>query len=204
MGRVRRCGTANTVADYPWNFGATSSTDPYPNCPPIASYQSTFDGKGYTIVRLTIAGANTNAGLLAVITAYAVIRDLGIITPIISSSGASANVGALAGNNGGLMTASYASGGAITVTGPTPKVGGLIGQNSGDIRVVWSDASVNASTIGAGNGLIGNHNGYTGGIYEAWAISLTPGDNTLYALWNSGEKPPTTPPSTAPPTAKSP
>ena len=157
MGRVRQCGTANTVAeskttaqmqaptgytgvyanwnrdfdgdtfpDYPWNFGTTTSTDPYPNCPPIASYQSTFDGKGYTIVRLTIAGANTNAGLLAVITAYAVIRDLGIIIPIIIS-GASANVGALAGNNGGLMTASYASGGAITVTGPTLKVGGLIG-----------------------------------------------------------------------------
>ena len=100
---------------------------PLPQLPPIASYQSTFGGKGYTIVRLTIAGADANAGLFAVITAYAVIRDLGIITPIIISSGASANVGALAGNNGGLMTASYASGGAITVTGPTPKVGGLIG-----------------------------------------------------------------------------
>ena len=46
--------------------------------------------------------------------------------------------------------------------------------------------------------------GYTGGIYEAWSISLTPGDNTRYALWDSGEKPPTTPRSTAPPTAKSP
>ena len=258
MGCESTCAGYELMAnlDFAADGATVTAADDYPDWTPIASYGSTLDGKGYTIARLTIAGADANAGLFAALTGDAVIRDLGIIAPAVTSGGASANAGALVGNNGGLITASYIDGGSVTVTGATPNVGGLAGQNTGDIRAVWSDASVNASTTGAGNGggLIGIHSGrlsasyaagpvtgssgavlggligaasaaitasycdttattrtncigratggaaaagyptselqtptgYTG-IYEAWAISLTPGDNTRYNVWNFGE-----------------
>ena len=238
---------------------AVTSTDAYPNWTPIPSYQSTLDGKGHTITRLTIDGAdaNANAGLFAALTGDAVIRDLGLIDPtIISGIVDNANVGALVGNNAGLITTSYIDGGTVTVTGANPYAGGLAGQNNGDLRAVWSSASVAASATGGG--LIGQHRGsltasyaagrvtgisgavlggligvaetadaaieasycdttvntqldcigtqtgaavtalgkttselqtptdYTG-IYEAWAITLTPNDDTRYNVWNFGE-----------------
>ena len=248
--------------------GATvTSTDAYPNWTPIPSYQSTLDGKGHTITRLTINGNHANAGLFAALATSTVIRDLGILAPNVTSAAPNANAGALVGNNAGLITASYIDGGSITVTGANPYVGGLAGRNAGtgDLRAVWSAAAVTASTTATSTagGLIGLHTGdltasfaagavssvgaagsaaggligridtagvtivnsycdtaattqsdcigyrtpdapaavaapghptaalktptdYTG-IYEAWAITLTPNDDTRYNVWNFGE-----------------
>ena len=246
---------------------AVTTTDAYPNWTPIPSYQSTLDGKGHTITRLTINGNHANAGLFAALATSTVIRDLGIIAPNVTSAAPNANAGALAGNNAGLITASYIDGGSITVTGANPYAGGLAGRNAGagDLRAVWSDAAVTASTTATSTagGLIGLHTGdltasyaagavssvgaagsaaggligqidtagvtivnsycdttattqsdcigdrtpsagaaavapgkttselqtptdYTG-IYEAWAITLTPNDDTRYNVWNFGE-----------------
>ena len=237
-----------------------SAADAYPDWTPIASYQATLDGKGFYVAGLAVSGDHANAGLFAVLTGDAVILDLGLKTPSISSSGASANAGALAGDNAGRITASYVEGGSVTVTGATSTVGGLAGRNTGDLRAVWATAAVNASSTGAGNGggLIGIHSGNGGsliasyaagavtgsatatvggligdasaavtasycdttastqsdcigsadpatitaegkttaelqsptgytGIYQAWAITITPGDDTLYAPWDFGE-----------------
>ncbi len=242
---------------------AVTSTDDYPNWTPIPSYQSTLDGKGHTITRLTINGSHANAGLFAALTTSTVIRDLGILAPNVTSAAPNANAGALVGNNAGLITASYIDGGSVTVTvtGATSTAGGLAGQNTGDIRAAYSTAAVTASTTATSTagGLIGLHTGgltasyaagpvtgagsavggligqidtagvtiinsycditattqsgcigdrtpaapatvaapgkttselqtptdYTG-IYEAWAITLTPGDNTRYNVWNFG------------------
>ncbi len=250
--------------DFAADGAAVTSTDAYPNWTPIPSYQSTLDGKGHTITRLTISGSHANAGLFAALTANAVIRDLGIIAPNVTSAAPNANAGALVGNNAGLITASYIDGGSITVTvtGATSTAGGLAGQNTGDIRAAYSTASVTASTTATSTagGLIGLHTGdltasfaagavsgagaavggligqidttgvtivnsycdttattqadcigartdsapatvaapghptaalqtptdYTG-IYEAWAITLTPNDDTRYNVWNFGE-----------------
>ena len=247
--------------DFAADRATVTTTDAYPNWTPIASYESTLDGKGHTITRLTINGSHANAGLFAALTGDAVIRDLGIIAPNVTSSAPNANAGALVGNNAGLITASYIDGGSVTVTGANPYAGGLAGQNTGtgDLRAVYSTASVTASTTATSTagGLIGQHTGdltasyaagpvtgttgavlggligaadtadaavtasycdtqattltncigsapggavapgkttselqtptdYTG-IYESWAITLTPGDDTRYNVWNFGE-----------------
>ncbi len=250
--------------DFAANGATVTANDAYPIWTPIPSYQSTLDGKGHTITRLTINGNHANVGLFAALTANAVIRDLGLIAPAVTSGGASANAGALVGNNAGLITASYIDGGSVTVTGANPYVGGLAGQNAGtgDLRAAYSTAAVTASTTATSTagGLIGIHSGslsasyaagrvtgntgagavlgglvgtadtanaaieasycdtqtttqpncigaqtnsaavtaegkttselqtptdYTG-IYEAWAITLTPNDDTRYNVWNFG------------------
>ena len=98
----------------------------------------------------------------------------------IGNNGADAYVGVLAGDNdGGMIITSYASGGAVTVTGTSTYAGGLIGRNAGDLRAVYSTASVTASstatttaaspTVG---GLIGLH---AGSITASYAAGTTTG-----------------------------
>ena len=127
---------------------AVTSTDPYPNWTPIGgSYAATFDGKGNTISNLTIAGATGNSGLFNTLTTGAIIRDVGMVAASIGNNGADAYVGVLAGDNdGGMIITSYVSGGAITITGTSTYAGGLIGRNAGDLRAVYSTASVTASS----------------------------------------------------------
>ncbi len=159
---------------------AVTSTDPYPNWTPIGgSYAATFDGKGNTINHLTITGATGNSGLFDTLASGGVIRDLGMVDASIGNNGADAYVGVLAGDNdGGMIITSYASG-AVTVTGTSTYAGGLIGRNAGDLRAVYSTASVTASstatttaaspTVG---GLIGLH---TGSITASYAAGTTTG-----------------------------
>ena len=148
------------------------SDDAYPNWTPIASYESTLEGNGYTISHPTVA-AGGNAGLFAALGADAVIRDLGIIDADITTSGASAKAGVLAAANAGQISASYAQSGRVTITGATPVAGGLIGENTGEILAVWSTAAVNASTTGAGfgGGLIGRHAGSLSASYAAGRVT---------------------------------
>ncbi len=148
------------------------SADAYPDWTPIASYQSTLEGNGYTISHPTVA-ASGNAGLFAALGADAVIRDLGIIDADITTSGASAKAGVLAAANAGQISASYAQSGRVTITGATPVAGGLIGENTGEILAVWSTAAVNASTTGAGfgGGLIGRHFGSLSASYAAGPVT---------------------------------
>ena len=160
--------------DFASDGAAVTAADDYPNWTPIPSYQSTFDGKGNTITRLTITGATGNSGLFDTLAAGGVIRDVGMVDASIGSDGADANVGVLAGDNdGGMIITSYASG-EVTVTGTSTYGGGLIGRNAGDVRAVYSTAAVNASstattTIG---GLIGLH---TGSITASYAAGTTTG-----------------------------
>ena len=155
---------------------AVTSTDPYPNWTPIGgSYAAVFDGKGRTINHLTITGATGNSGLFNTLTTGAIIRDVGMVAASIGNDGADVYAGVLAGDNdGGMIITSYASGGAVTVTGTSTYAGGLIGRNAGDIRAVYSTASVNASstattTIG---GLIGLH---VGSVTASYAAGTTTG-----------------------------
>ena len=162
------------------NFAADSiavtSTDPYPDWTPIGgSYAAVFDGKGYTISNLTITGATGNSGLFDTLGSGGVIRDVGMVDASIGNDGADAYAGALAGDNdGGMIITSYASGGAVTVTGTSTYGGGLLGRNAGDVRAVYATASVTASstattTIG---GLIGLH---AGSVTASYAAGTTTG-----------------------------
>ena len=160
---------------------AVTSTDPYPNWTPIGgSYAATFDGKGNTINHLTITGATGNSGLFDTLGSGGIIRDVGIVAVSIGNNGADAYVGVLAGDNdGGMIITSYASGGAITVTGTSTYAGGLLGRNAGDVRAVYSTASVTASTTATTTaasptvgGLIGLH---TGTVTASYAAGTTTG-----------------------------
>ena len=158
-------------------MGGVTSTDPYPNWTPIGgSYAAVFDGKGYTISNLTIAGATGNSGLFDTLGNGGVIRDVGMLAASISNNGADANVGVLAGDNdGGMILTSYALAGAVTITGTSTYGGGLLGRNAGDVRAVYSTVSVTAggaatSTIG---GLIGRHAGSITASYAAGRVTGT-------------------------------
>ena len=160
---------------------AVTGTDPYPNWTPIGgSYAATFDGKGNTINHLTIAGATGNSGLFNTLGSGGVIRDVGMVDASIGNDGADAYVGVLAGDNdGGMIITSYASGGAVTVTGTSTYGGGLLGRNAGDLRAVYSTAAVNASSTATSTaasptvgGLIGLH---TGSVTASYAAGTTTG-----------------------------
>jgi len=158
-------------------MGGVTSTDPYPDWTPIGgSYAAVFDGRGYTISHLTIAGATGNSGLFNTLTTSAVIRDVGMLAASIGNDGADAYAGVLAGDNdGGMITTSYTSGGAVTITGTSTYGGGLLGRNAGDLRAVYSTTAVNASstattTIG---GLIGLHAGSITASYAAGTVTGT-------------------------------
>ena len=166
-------GCESACIGYELTGNLESAAAVYPGWTPIASYQATLDGKGFYIAGLAVSGDHANAGLFAVLTGDAVIRDLGLKTPSISSRGAAANAGTLVGDNAGRITASYIDGGSVTVTGAMPNVGGLAGQNTGDLRAVWSDAAVTASTTATSTagGLIGRHSGSLSASYAAGRVT---------------------------------
>ena len=158
-------------------MGGVTSTDPYPDWTPIGgSYAAVFDGKGYTISNLTIAGATGNSGLFNTLTTGGIIRDVGMVDASIGNNGADAYAGVLAGDNdGGMIITSYASDGAVTITGTSTYGGGLIGRNAGDLRAVYSTASVTASSTATSTigGLIGLHAGSVTASYAAGAVTGT-------------------------------
>ena len=172
-------GCAAACIGYELTGNLESAAAAYPDWTPIASYGATLDGKGFYVAGLAVSGNYDNAGLFAVLTGDAVVRDLGIKTPSVSSSGASANAGALAGDNAGRITASYVEGGTVTVTGATSTVGGLAGRNTGELRAVWSTAAVNAGTTATSTvgGLIGIHSGSQGSLIASYAAGAVTGSS---------------------------
>ena len=129
MGCVSGCTGYELTANLNFDadgMGGVTSTDPYPDWTPIGeTYAAVFDGKGYTISNLTIAGATGNSGLFDTLGSGGVIRDVGMLAASIGNDGADAYAGALAGDNdGGMIITSYASGGAVTVTGTSTYGGG--------------------------------------------------------------------------------
>ncbi len=165
--------------------GSVDSGDQYPTWRPIGAIQgnsfvAVFDGNGYTISNMNISqghGAG-GAGLFQSILSPAVIRDLGIINPTVQAGGASDPVGALTGNNGGIIRTTYVQGGTISTVGSPldSKLGGLAGANTGFISASYASTTVIA---GAHNdtdagGLVGQvTNGAIRVSYAASPVSAT-------------------------------
>ncbi len=144
--------------DFAADLMSVTSTDAYPNWTPIGGeYAAVFDGGGHTIARLTIDSGAGNAGLFDTLAAGGQVRDLGMLSPDIRSSGV--NAGAIAGQvaAGAEIRASYVDDGSITVAGNTMSAGGITGRNRGTIRAVYSSASVigGTATGSAVGGLMG-------------------------------------------------
>ena len=123
---------------------------------PVNNFATTFEGNGYTISNLYARRAGV-VGLFGQINTGATVRTVGIIdNALYGSSGDENYVGGLVGyNNGGTITASYATGTADGGDGNEDYTGGLAGQNSGTIT-----ASYATGTADGGDG----NNDIVGGL----------------------------------------
>ena len=122
----------------------------YANFPPIGGiFTATFRGNGHTISNLTMATGADWTGLFGGIGSGATIRGVGLITPNISSSGGvDQYVGALVGQNGGMILGCYVSGGTVTTTPLRRITGGLVGRNNNLVRSSYSTATVSNTDPG--------------------------------------------------------
>ena len=175
------CPAADGCAGYELTASLNLTAD-YPAWSTIAGdFTAVFDGKGYAIIGMNIPAA-TLGGLFSSLGSGGVLRNVGLLHPVIVSAGASDNIGALVGHiqAGGSVDTSYVRGGGITVSGASVRAGGLAGQNSGRIRASYATAAVTAAgdpTEPRLGGLVGY--GLGGQIIASYAAGrVTPGAGT--------------------------
>ena len=148
------------------------------------AYTATFDGQGHTITGLSVDSSAFWLGLFGVLGSGAVVRDVGLTSPSITSQSAGTTLGGLAGiaDGGSAIDSSYVEGGTITAGGGTSYLGGLAGVAEGTIRASYSTATLtNAAGCSACNtqdagGLVGELDGGTiTASYAAGANSVSGG-----------------------------
>jgi The GLUG motif len=138
-----------------------------------------FDGRGHAIRRLVIVSSHEYAGLFGKMESPGTIQNLTVTDVSIQSTfepegDDGFGIGALAGENWGVITGCFSTG---SVQG-TYDVGGLVGDNRGTIFNCYSLAAVRAA--GCAGGLVGSHAGgviaacYAGGSVscsgQEWAL----------------------------------
>ena len=162
-------------------FPAETSSE-YNPWTPVDQYAAEFNGQGLTLTGLNL-NQSASGGLFGAIAASGTIRDLGLINPTVTITGAGGeNAGALAGflSNGANIETSYVDGGSVTVAGGSARAGGLVGQNNGRIQASYSTAAVSATGAPTGlrlGGLVGF--GLNGQIIASYAAgAVTPGSAT--------------------------
>ena len=144
----------------------------------IPGFSATFEGNGNTIHRLTVlkGGTAVNAGLFDSINMGGVVRNLGLTDVNVR---ARVRVGALAGQNSGLIVNTYSTGrvtAAATGHNDATLVGGLVGWNAaaGKIYASRSSASVNGSatsTVASIGGLAGESSGEIKASYATGSVT---------------------------------
>jgi parallel beta-helix repeat protein len=115
------------------------------------SFTGTFDGNGHEVSRLTIAGSGY-LGLFGELESGGKILDVGVNDVNVNGSGT--GIGGLVGfiRHGSSVINCHSTG---TIIGHY-RVGGLVGQNDGDVLYSYSHGTVSGnSTVG---GLVGNNN----------------------------------------------
>ncbi len=140
------------MADIDLNNEEWTPIGAYDSSGDFKEYIGTFDGNGHTITGLKITSTISYQGLFAMIDKGGVVKNLGLISPSIT---ATSNVGAIAGQSNGTITATYVSGG--TITGET-YVGGLVGYNNGG-KITAS--YVSGTTFANVNGFYGAITGHS-------------------------------------------
>ena len=121
-------------------------------------FNTTFDGVGRTLTGMNVTGTIPRAGLFGTAGASSTIRDLGLINATVAAGG-DAYSGVLAGQNAGLITASYAQGGSVLAAANDARAGGLVGSDDGGVIIAsYSTAAVSiaaGSPVVAVGGLVG-------------------------------------------------
>ena len=181
-----RCAGYELTANL--TFPAETSSPYNPWTPIGGSYTATFDGDGHTLSDLKITntgGASIHLGLFRELGGSGVIRDVGLLNPAVTSTATGGDnvgdVGSLVGrvNTGGRVVAAYAAGGRIHTRGEDGKVGGLVGQNRGDIRAGYATVELDPDAARGSvyaAGLVGWLRG--GSITASYAAGAIPGAPT--------------------------
>ena len=171
------------------NIGITPySVDP--GWVPIPEYTSVFEGNGNTVTglyRTTLNAATlSNIGLFHTIGRTGVVRNLGVN---VTRLDARENVGSLAGNNFGLILASYSTGFGNVSSGINAdthnRLGALVGWNRASGRIVasYSDNNVSAGSDQTSNvgGLVGVNHGEIVASYALGQISASNSPTVRYS-----------------------
>jgi hypothetical protein len=138
---IRLNDTTNWQEDLKWTAIGTDSNP----------FQGTFDGNGHIISGIYINSNSPHQGFFGYIGSSSTIINIGLTVSVKGGK----HVGALAGQNTGIISFCYAIG---SVEGEA-QVGGLVGSNIGNVITnSYSMASVKGDT------LIGGIVGYNGGI----------------------------------------
>ncbi len=141
---------------------------------PISSFAGTFDGQGHALYNINISASRTSAGLFAVTTSTAVIKDTGIVggTMTLAADDDAQRLGSFVGvMNGGIIERCYSTATltgtryASTSTGDI-SVGGIVGANLGggvikDCYFAGSATGVNHAS-GISDWAQGHYEGYVG------------------------------------------
>ena len=138
---------------------------------PLGGYNSTFAGNGHAIRRLFVnrpedGGVGDYVGLFGSLSSAGVIRHVALIEADVTGS---QFVGALVGQNAGVVAGSYVTG---RVTGTGSWIGGLVGRNfdTGTIRSSYSTARVSTTESWVG-GLVGSNDGSIDASYATGRVS---------------------------------
>jgi len=139
-----------------------------------------FDGNGHTISHLTIMGGSY-LGLFGRLAPGAQVRNLGIVDVGINlATGPGYNVGALAGENSGLVSHCYSSG----LVGASGTVGGLVGKNTGSVTYCYSTGGTVLTSGASVGGLVGFNEGTVRLCYSANTVI---GDTSAGGLVGSND-----------------
>ena len=139
-----------TLAD---DITLSEVTDGGSNWTPIQGYAGTFDGGGKTITGLTINKSTMNVGLFASIAEGGTVKNLTLDDVNITAS--SSNVGAIAGENRGIIENCSVSGSVTSSRMYSDCVGGIVGQNNGTITGCTVEGSVKAKDADSVGGIAG-------------------------------------------------
>jgi|AntAceMinimDraft_9_1070365.scaffolds.fasta_scaffold69872_2 hypothetical protein len=175
--------TYNTAVIAPDTVYTTYNFDGVP-------YTGEFDGNSYKILNLTIDTGGLDKdflGLFGMISASAVVANLGIEDAVVTGSGNfvygdfTGDFGVLVGNNSGVIQNCWVKG-SLTAGNYSEDVGGLCGwnQSTGTISgcYVIGPVSGGANSGGLG-GVCGSNDGI---ITDCWANSSITGRNSLGGL----------------------
>ena len=124
-------------------------------------FAAAFEGNGRVIRHLLVAGTE-GAGLFGATGASSVVARVGLLAVDVTGTRA---VGALAGRNGGRVTAAWATGRVLG----TEASGGLVGSNTGDIG--GSYAAVAVSGERQAGGLAGVNEGGLAAVYATGRVA---------------------------------
>jgi hypothetical protein len=138
-----------------------------------AAFTGRFDGRGYKIASLTIvAGASENGflGLFGCIGDTGQVANLGLENVAISGTRHTRCVGALAGDNRGLICRCYAQG-AVSGGDWSEDLAGLVGANAGTVSQCYTTADTSVGQHGNAAGFSGSNAGVISQCYAAGSIS---------------------------------